>query len=256
MQIKPLLLCSAQKHVRLAFITPALYNAIQGKQTSGTHCFISWMYFIFPFWKTSWDLKVWVIPLPSLLGMCHWWPGELPPAPGYPHQLIVIEGFPCCFPCLHWTSARRFILLKSTSVKEKTRLLLGSELRHSCWSLKTAECFATDFLGEKNQVSLIEVTGRGLFSPQGLSQPCTQTPWLQGLWAALPSCREDILEQMGALLDWKKWLSCPPALAVPAEEGNGATIALCAQEESIFQIPTTKEIYCLSLFSIFEALTA
>lgn len=144
MQIKPLLLCSAQKHVRLAFVTPALYNAIRGNQTSGTHCFISSMYFIFPLWKTGWDLKVWVIPLPSLLGTCCWCPGELPPAPGYPHQLIVVEGFPHCFPHLHWTSALRFVLLKSNRVK-KTRLLLGSELRHSCWSLKTAECFPLTF---------------------------------------------------------------------------------------------------------------
>lgn len=255
MQIKPLLLCSAQKHVGVAFITPALYNAIQGNQTSGTHCFISSMYFIFPFWKTSWDLKVWVIPLPSLLRMCRWCPGELPPAAGYPHQLIVVEGFPCYFSCLHWASTLRVILLKSNRVK-KTGLLLGSELRHSCWSLKTAECSATDFLGEKNQVSLTKVTGRGLFSPQGLSQPCTQTLWLQGLQAALPGCCEDILEQMGALWDWKNWLSFPPAPTVPAEEGVGATMALCAQEESVFQIPTTKETYCLSLSSIFETLTA
>lgn len=196
MQIKPLLLCSAQKHVRLAFVTSALYNAIQGNQTSGTRCFISSMYFIFPFWKTGWDLKVWVIPLPSLLGICCWCLGELPPAPGYPHQVIVVEGFPHCFPRLHWTSALRFILLKSNRVK-KTRLLLGSELRHSCWSLKTAECFATDVLGGKNPVSLTEVTDRGPFAPQGLSQPCTQTLWLQGLRAALPGCCEDILEQIG-----------------------------------------------------------
>lgn len=45
-------------------------------------------------------------------------------------------------------------------------------------------------------------------------------------------------------------------MVVPAEERVGATMALCAQEESFFQIPTTKETYCLSLFSIFEALTA
>lgn len=131
--------------------------------------------------------------------MCRWCPGELPPAPGYPHQLIVAEGFPC-FPHLHWTSALRLILSKSNRVK-KTRLLLGSELRHSCWSLKTAECFASDFLGEMNQVSLTEVTDRGPSAPQGLSQPCTPTLWLQGLRAALPGCCEAILEQMGAFLD-------------------------------------------------------
>ena len=59
-------------------------------------------------------------------------------------------------------------LLKSIRVK-KTRLLLGSELRHSCWSLKTTECFATEFLGRKNRVSLTEVIDRGFFALQGLS---------------------------------------------------------------------------------------
>lgn len=207
------------------------------------------------FGKQAETLTFRVIPLPSLLGMWFWCPRELPPSPGYPHQLIVVEGFPCCFPCLHWTSALKIYPFEKQQ-RKKDKTSLGIRAQHSCWSFKTAECFTTDFLGEKNQVSLTEVTDRGPFSPQGLSQPCTQTLWLQELPAALPGCSEDILEQMGAPLDWKNWLSCPWALVVPSEEAVGATMALCAQEESVFQIPTTKETYCLSLFSIFEALTA
>lgn len=58
-------------------------------------------------------------------------------------------------------------LLKSIKVK-KTRLLLGSELGHSCWSLKKRECFATDFLGDKNRVSLTGVIDRGPIALRGL----------------------------------------------------------------------------------------
>lgn len=196
MQIILLLLCSAQKHARLAFITPGLYNADQGNQTWGTHCLISSMYFIFPFQKTGWNLRVQVIPLPSsLLGICHWCPGELPPAPGHPHQLIAVEGG--LFPVLTLTALLQDLsLLKSIRVK-KTRFLMGSEVGHSCWSLKTTEYFATEFLGNKNQVSLTEVVDRGPFALQGLSlelprlggcssRPCAQTLWLQGVRGALP----------------------------------------------------------------------
>lgn len=71
---------------------------------------------------------------------------------------ILAEGFPFFFPLPTLDRALRFILLKSNRLKKRS-LLLGSELRHSSWSLKTAGCFAADFLGEKNQVT--EVTDRG-----------------------------------------------------------------------------------------------
>lgn len=150
-----------------AFVTPGLYSVVQGNLAWGTHCLISSMHHVFPFWKTGWSLRVWVIPLPcSLLGVFHWCPGELPPAPGHRHQLMALEGDASLVLSLA-ALLQDLALLKSIKVKN-TRLLLGSGLGHSCWSLKTRECFATGFLGNKNWVSLAGVIDRGPFVLQGL----------------------------------------------------------------------------------------
>lgn len=227
--------CTKAREV--CFVTPGLYNAVQGNQAWGTHCLISSKYFIFLFWKTGWNLRVWVIPFPSsLLGICRWCPGELPPAPGHPHQVIAVEWG--LFPMLTLAALLQVLsLLKSIRVK-KTRLLLGSELGHSCWSLKTTKCFATGFLGNGNRVSLTEVIHWVPFALQGcrwslpelpwlggcLSRPCAQTLWPQGVQAALPSCCEDLLNQMVALLNQADRPPCPPAPAVTSE-GAKATVA-------------------------------
>jgi len=73
---------------------------------------------------------------------------------GHPRQPTAVEGG--LFPMLTLIALLQSLsLLKSIRVK-KTRLLWGSELRHSCWSPKTTECFATEFLGKKSRVSLTE----------------------------------------------------------------------------------------------------
>lgn len=97
------------------------------------------------------------------------------------------------------------------------------------------ECFATEFLGNKTQISLTEVIDRGPFALWGLSLelprlsshsswPCVQILWLQGVQAALPSCCEDLLNQVVALLNQADWAARPPAPAVPSEEGARATV--------------------------------
>lgn len=102
-------------------------------------------------------------PASSLWGIGRWCPGELPDTPIHPHQLIAVEGD--LFPMLAPTALPQDLsLLKSITAKKRS-LLSGSELGHSCWSLPTTECFATEFPGGENGAFATEVTNWGHPAP-------------------------------------------------------------------------------------------
>lgn len=98
MQINPLLLCSAQKHMRLAFVTPGLYNVVWRNQAWGTYWLISWMYFIIYKAETL-EFGLFLCPL-----LC--WEFVT----GTHENCFLVQAIPtgwlllkvACFPCSHW----------------------------------------------------------------------------------------------------------------------------------------------------------
>lgn len=138
-QIILLLLYSARKHARLAFVTPGLYSAAWGNQAWFPHCvlyshfrkqaeILEFGLFLPPFSAGNRSL----VPRRAAWHSCQSSPAD------------------CCWRWLvsRGSIAPRFVPFKEHQC-EKDKPSLGSELEYSCWSLKTTKCFAIGFPGRE-----------------------------------------------------------------------------------------------------------